>query len=304
MRSDYEGIRAGHADANYIDSGKCIACHTEHYRSWARTYHRRMTQDARTDSVQGDFERHNAFEYQGIKARMEKRDGSFFMTFRFPDGREETNAIVRTVGSRRIEQYIAEQNGQHFRLPLAYDLVNRRWMSLNGSFFHPDGKDYFSLRSTWDGNCVFCHNVKAQPHFDFKTRLYDTEVAELGIACGACHGPAAIHGDSAGSPFIRTGWRLSKNGSREIINPQKLAPERSLMLCGHCHGQRVPNRIDDIRQILNQGDPYNAGDDLATTYQPVWRETKVGDYSFENRFWQNGSPRLTAYEYQGILRSA
>jgi predicted CXXCH cytochrome family protein len=29
----------------------------------------------------------------------------------------------------------------------------------------------------------------------------------------------------------------------------------------------------------------------------------IGNYSFANRFWANGSPRLTAYEYQGILRS-
>lgn len=57
-------------------------------------------------------------------------------------------------------------------------------------------------------------------------------------------------------------------------------------------------------KILGHGDPYNAGDDLAAFYQPVWRETKIGEYSFANRFWANGSPRLTAYEYQGVLRSA
>src|SRR5207244_1359247 len=50
--------------------------------------------------------------------------------------------------------------------------------------------------------------------------------------------------------------------------------------------------------------PYNAGDDLSKFYSQVSRETKVGDYSFANRFWANGSPRLTAYEYQGVLRSA
>lgn len=304
MRPDYEGIRAGHADSDYIDSRKCIACHTDHYGSWARTYHSRMTQEARAGSVQGDFEHNNTFEYLGIKARMEKRDGSFFMTFTFPDGRVESNKIVRTVGSRRIEQYVTEQNRQYTRLPLAYDLTNRRWMSLNGAFFHPDGSDYFRFRSQWDSNCVFCHNVKAQPNFNPGAKTFDTEVAELGIACGACHGAAAVHADRAASPFTRTSWRLSKSEPREIINPQKLDAERSLMVCGHCHGQRVPARIDDIQQILGRGDPYNAGDDLASFYRPVWRDTRIGEYSFANRFWPNGSPRLTAYEYQGILRSA
>jgi hypothetical protein len=189
MKPNYEGTRAGHTDADYIDSRKCVACHAGHYASWARTYHSRMTQEARAGSVQGDFEMNNTFEYEGITARMERRNGSFFMTFTFPEGHVESNRIVRTVGSRRIEQYITEQNGQHSRLPLAYDLINHRWMNLNGSFFYPDGNDYSRLRAPWDPNCIFCHNVKAQPNFDFKSRLFNTEVAELGIACGRVSRP-------------------------------------------------------------------------------------------------------------------
>jgi predicted CXXCH cytochrome family protein len=303
LRPSFEGIRRGRLDAGYVASTKCIACHPDHYRSWARTYHGRMTQEARPDSVQGDFDNYNTLNYQGISARMERNDGSFFMTFTFPDGRIETNRIVRTVGSRRIQQYITEKNGQYTRQPVAYDLTNRRWMSLNGSFFYPDGKDYFGLRSAWDPNCVFCHNVKAQPNLDFKTGLFDTEVAELGIACGACHGPAAAHADAAASPLTRTLWRLSLGQPRQIVNPGKLGAERSLMVCGHCHGQRIPEPEERIREILAGGDPYNAGDDLAAYYRPVWRGSQVGPYSFANRFWRNGSPRLTAYEYQGLLRS-
>ena len=304
MKPNYEGMRAGHVDADYIDSKKCVACHSGHYASWARTYHSRMTQEARPGSVQGDFEKDNTFEYQGVAARMEHRNGSFFMTFTFPDGRVESNRIVRTVGSRRIEQYVTERDGQHIRLPVAYDLMNARWMNLNGSFFHPDGRDFSQFSSPWDANCVFCHNVKAQPNFDFKSKLFNTEVAELGIACGACHGPAAKHADEGASPFTRSVWRVTAVASKEIVNPRKLDAERSLMVCGHCHGQRIPTQIEGIRQILGQGDPYNAGEDLGKFYQPVWRDTKVGDYSFANRFWANGSPRLTAYEYQGVLRSA
>jgi len=303
MRSEYRGARAGHVDADYIDSKKCVVCHSEHYQSWSRTYHSRMTQDANPETVQGDFD-NKIFEYHGIKARMERRERSFQITFIYPDGRVETSPIARTIGSRRIEQYVTEQSGQYSRLPIAYDLVNRRWMNLNGSFFHADGKDYFGLRTPWDPNCVFCHNVKAQPNYDFDTKKFQTDVAELGIACGACHGPAATHADRAASPFTRTLWRFSDQSARDIVNPSKLSPERSLMVCGHCHGQRVPQPIDRIREILGRGDPYNAGDDLAANFRPVSRETKVGDFSFANRFWSNGSPRLTAYEYQGILRSA
>jgi predicted CXXCH cytochrome family protein len=61
--------------------------------------------------------------------------------------------------------------------------------------------------------------------------------------------------------------------------------------------------MERIQEILSKGDPFNAGDDLHTFYQSVGRDTKIGEFSFAQRFWHNGAPRLTAYEYQGIRRS-
>jgi predicted CXXCH cytochrome family protein len=300
----YTGVRAGKADENYLDSQKCLACHTDHFTSWRQTHHSRMTQEARPETVQGDFTGDNSFEYLGVKAKMERRGDRFTMSLNFPDGRRQLYAIDRTIGSRRIEQYISRQGDQYVRLPLAYDLMNRRWMSLNGSFFYPDSDNYFQHQAVWDQNCVFCHNVKAQPQMDTKVRgKFDTEVAELGIACGACHGAAATHAEAASSPFTREWWRMT-DAETHIVNPKKLTGERSMMICGHCHGQRVPQPMERIQEILTKGDPFNAGDDLAKFYRPVTRETKIGEFAFASRFWQNGSPRLTAYEYQGILRSA
>jgi hypothetical protein len=262
-----------------------------------------MTQEARPDTVQGDFERDNSYEYLGVEARMERRGGHYLMSLVFPGGGARVFTVDRTVGSRRIQQYLSRQPGGYVRLPLAYDLVNRRWMSLNGSFFHPDSADFFRHQTAWDPNCVFCHNVKAQPGLDWSTGRFDTRVAELGIACGACHGPAAAHADAASSPLTRSWWRLFDGAATAIVNPARLDSDRRLMICGHCHGQRIPEPEARIREIMTRGDPYDAGDDLRRYYQPIWRETAIGTFSFATRFWRDGSPRLTAYEYQGILRS-
>ena len=62
-------------------------------------------------------------------------------------------------------------------------------------------------------------------------------------------------------------------------------------------------REQNTRDIAG-GNPYNAGDDLSVLYTPIHRETKIGGVSFAGRFWDDGSARLTAYEYQGILDSA
>ena len=303
FKPNFTELRRGKPDEGYVTSENCRSCHENHYDSWRRTFHSRMTQEAKFETVQGDFDRDNRYEYQGVKATMERRDNGFWMSFSYPDGKTEVHKIVRTVGSRRIEQYVTQQNGQYYRLPIAYDLVNKRWMSLNGSFFYPDGGDFKQHFAQWDTNCVFCHNVKPQPNFSFETRLAKTEVAELGIACGACHGASAQHIESASSPFTRVGWRLIGENDKKIVDPLKLDTDRAMMICGHCHGQRIPEPESRIREILQRGDPFDAGEDLAAYYKPVHRETTIGNVSFASRFWDDGSPRLTAYEYQGILES-
>lgn len=304
LRSNYVGVRAGKADENYIQSTDCKVCHESQFASWSRTHHSRMTQDISPETVQGDFERNNTFDYLGTRAKMERRGAGFFIDLSFSDGKKESYKIERTVGSRRIEQYVAKLNGQYFRLPVAYDLVNHRWMSLNGSFFYPDDNNYKRHFTQWDTNCVFCHNVKAQPNYDFATKLARTEVSELGIACGACHGQGAEHAESASSPITRVLWSRSPDSATRIVDPLEIDTDRSMMICGHCHGQRVPEPFDRINQILTKGDPFNAGEDLSKYYRPVHIDTKIGEFSFASRFWPDGSPRLTAYEYQGILDSA
>jgi len=303
LRPEYVGTRAGKADENYIPSQDCKVCHEDHFASWSRTHHSRMTQDIKPETVQGDFEKNNALEYLGVTARMVRSGDKFWMNFKYPDGRIENNEIYRTVGSRRVEQYVTRRNGQYFRLPVAYDIERKRWMSLNGSFFYPDGDNFNQHVAQWDTNCVFCHNVKAQPNFNFNTRMAATEVAELGIACGACHGQGADHAEMASSPLTRAMWHLDDEAKTGIVNPLKLDSDRAMMICGHCHGQRVPEPTDRIREIMTKGDPFDAGEDLSEYYTPVGHETKIGNVSFENRFWPDGSPRLTAYEYQGVTGS-
>src|SRR4030095_5615245 len=111
------------------------------------------------------------------------------------------------------------------------------------------------------------------------------------------------HAATAQSPLTRSLWRRQVNSDKGIVNPLKLPAERSLMICGHCHWQRIPEPIDRIQTILTSGAPFNARDDLSKLYRPIDRSTQVGNVSFAHRCWSNGTPRLTAYEYQGILRS-
>jgi len=302
---DYAGIRAGRLDAGYLESNDCRKCHETNYSTWHATFHRTMTQEADQKSVLGDFELHNTIVYQGVRTEMIRENGRYWMKFTGADGKKQELEIVRTIGSRRIQQYLTKSGDQWVRLPIAYDLVQHRWMHLNGSFFYPDGTDYKQHVAEWNLNCVFCHNVKAQPNLDWTSQSRNTEVAELGIACGACHGPAGRHAQLALSPVTRYLWHVRDPGAPPvaITNPAKLDSDRSAMVCGHCHGQRLPEPRERIRTMMSDGDPYDPGANLLEYYRPVQHEDTIGDFSFASRFWADGSPRLTAYEYQGMTRS-
>ncbi len=302
----YRSVRLGRADAGYLESGDCRKCHESNYATWHSTFHRTMTRDASAETMLGDFEHDNVLTYEGIRAEMVHEGGRYWMKLTGADGKKQTLELVRSVGSRRIQQYLTKDGDRWMRLPVAYDLVQHRWMHLNGSFFHADGGAYTQHVAEWNANCVFCHNVKAQPGFDWNKKTWNTEVAELGIACGACHGPTGEHAQRALSPLTRYRWHLHDKSAPliAVTNPARLDSDRSAMVCGHCHGQRLPDPTDRIRPILSNGDPYDAGENLRKFYKPIQQDSHVGSYDFATRFWADGSPRLTAYEYQGLTRSA
>ena len=51
------------------------------------------------------------------------------------------------------------------------------------------------------------------------------------------------------------------------------------------------------------GDPYTAGEDLSEVTKPIDVHTTMPGVDLSVRFWRDGTPRLTAYEYQGLLLS-
>jgi hypothetical protein len=182
---------------------------------------------------------------------------------------------------------------------------------MNGAFLTPDPQpapalarhDYERHVTRWNDNCVFCHNVAPNPGKRAGTGgpHFDTQVAELGVACEACHGPGLQHARANANPLRRYALHLSGAPDPSIVNPARLAPERALDVCGRCHGQRI---TDDVEAFLRRGDPFVPGDDLALFSAPLWHDTTLhGEAVFAARFWPDGTPRLTAYEYQGVLQS-
>ena len=300
----------------YVGSLACRRCHPDHDATWSRTFHRTMTTEATPANIRGDFSG-ATLRHAGVEARMDRdADGGYRMTFATPGAPPRTAKVVRAVGSRRYQQYLAAEGDTLWRLPVAYHIEEKRWFPMTGAFLFSDratidddtrpryGGGVFDRHVTrWNDNCVFCHNVAPNPGRDPSTGAFQTTVAELGIACEACHGPGAEHARANADPSRRYALHLAPRADPTIVNPSRLSPARAADICGRCHGQRI---TADVGPFLAHGDPFVAGDDLTRYSRPLGRDTSLrGDATaFAARFWEDGTPRLTAYEYQGLLQSA
>ena len=194
-----------------------------------------------------------------------------------------------------------------YRIPVYYDIEAGRFQAINEAFFRlkSDGLQAFVKGyGLWNANCIFCHNTRPDPGYDPASERFSSRVAELGIACEECHGPGALHVQLQHNPLRRYALRLLGQADPSITNPDRLPSLRSVQVCGQCHGQRLPRPLSRLGALMQSGDPYVPGQDLFEFYTPLSRQATIPGYDlFRLRFWNDGSPRLTAYELQGVLAS-
>jgi hypothetical protein len=310
-----------------VSSETCAKCHLSHYESWHRTYHRTMTREATPEYVKGDFQ-NGSYTYQGVTTRLSREGNDFFMETRDPLAKGAQPAlrkfkIDRLVGSHWFQECLhKDEAGRYWRMPVSYHIVEQRWIHTNGAFLAPDTDDFWNKSTVWNESCVFCHNTKPskQPLLTRGSKPgvaagYETQVAELGIGCEACHGPGGYHSRVNQNPARR--FALAGQGDATIVNPKRLAVERANEICAHCHGALAPRWAAWDSQTF--ADPYDAGEELARSHFFFWSEEEQKQLyaqqrrspgpaprpaPLDGRFWGDGTPLTTALEYQGMALSA
>jgi len=305
-----------HRDGGYIGSASCADCHADRHASFARTYHRTMTQLPEGDAVLGRFTGERV-TWDGGSARAWSRDGKLYVDVVKEPTTARVAEVALLVGSHRYQQVFERvRRGDAWafvRLPLVWSVPEDRWLPIHAVFLEPDGSDALRHSADWNANCVFCHNTGPEPRLVNETSsvargegAYETKTAELGIACEACHGPGAAHAAAMRDPIAR---REAEQGGAhpQLVDASRLPPDRSVAVCAQCHGQRLPEPIDRAEEWIRTGPTYRPGDDLADHVKLVRADTvpPAGDDPalFSRRFWGDGTPRLTAYEAQGITAS-
>jgi predicted CXXCH cytochrome family protein len=312
----------------------CAKCHEDHYRSWHRTYHRTMTREATEEFVKADFD-NATHRYMNVTSRMTRAGGRFFMETVDPawaararkaglppeaweSSPRKTFSVDRLVGSHWFQECLhKDDEGRYWRLPLSYHLVEKRWVHTNAAFLAPDTDDFYAKSTLWNESCVYCHNTRPSKNprpVPRGPRGYRTEVAELGIACEACHGPGERHARLNQNPAGRLGVRQGGGPDASIVNPRRLPPRRASEVCGRCHGGTVPR--PEAWDLRTMADPFHPGRELTRSHLLFWSEAEQAllyegrrpdppppPAPLDGRFWGDGTPLTTALEYQGMALS-
>lgn len=288
-----------------VSPATCAECHPGEHESWHRSFHRSMTREATPENVKARFD--GAIIRHGeTQARM-LREGDRYLLERTSPGEPRRLSVDRIVGSHWFQQFLhREANGTYVRLPLAYHLVEQRWLHIDGVFLSPDSGEFFANMAVWNESCLYCHNTRPSKNPRFPG--YETSVAELGISCEACH--------SAGAKHVRDARRAAENPAASIVHPARLPVERADEVCARCHGGTMPRLAEWNRQTF--ADPYLAGRDLRRYWFTIFSEAEqkslqqnpddpharsLKPEKLDGRFWGDGTPLTTALEYQGMALS-
>jgi predicted CXXCH cytochrome family protein len=227
----------------------------------------------------------------------------------------DSQRVTMTTGSHHLQVYwTADANGnlQH-PFPFGWLIADQKWVPVQDTFLRdphlaaPDAK--------WNNVCIKCHAVAGRPGIDARTRTVNTETAELGISCEACHRPAGAHIAHYQNPVNRYISHLGDKAVHAILNPgsETLDHRLSAQACGQCHSyQYTPNPLDWLRNgpRFLPGNELNANTTVvhASTFiangkQPDAHPHPGGEW-LGDRFWPDGMVRVTGREYNGLLDTA
>jgi predicted CXXCH cytochrome family protein len=313
--------------AGFVGAEACRDCHEDRHASWYRTWHRTMTQQASEKSVLGAFDGQTLNAFGGLVQPLKRANGFAFRYLDPQSGAAQAELpIGRTVGSHRYQQYLTkldDGSGRWYRLHYLWHVGEQRWVHMNAVFLGDDRQPFDAQVASWNNNCIFCHNAGAEPRAtnldalraraaageQFQARdemTFDSTVSDLGIGCESCHGPGAEHVARNQSWSRQVALKLVGGEDPTIVNAKRLASERSTQICGACHAGRAPKDAAMLERWMTSGQTYRAGENLNDHVDVLWSHSAAPAHLpdlFANRFWGDGTPRLTAYEYQGMVQS-
>jgi hypothetical protein len=303
----------------YAGSESCRDCHLHNHKTWYASWHRTMTQEADLENIIGNFDDVSVTNRLGVHVDLFKRDGRAWFRknydeFMFLGGQRPRKEfpIVMMTGSHHMQIYWYPTGRARTlgMMPVVYLKEEERWIPRTSAFLQPSDNGHFNGEiSRWNHTCLKCHTTNPNPQHDRagERQSYETQVAELGISCEACHGPGATHVQIHSAKDPSTVADLVD----QVVDPANLSHERSSQVCGSCHSVSHSLRKSEWRD-------HKPGTDIGLTRKV--HEGPLGALPDEDEddgddgedvgeqkdatFWSDGMIRVSGREYNGLKFSA
>ena len=301
--------------AGYVSSNACRSCHLGNYASWHASFHRTMTQVATLRNLPNDMDKVD-FAFDGRDYKVERRGNAFFVRTRREGGQYgDARQVVLVTGSHNLQvPWLETGEGRTLeQFPFAYIVAEKMWAPVSETFLIPPNlKEYYSI-GAWNGACMDCHVTQGQSRF-VKGNKWDSQVAEFGIACEACHSEGREHIERNRDPIRRFKIHLTSKSDPTMINPSKLKGPDSALACGECHSVWAFKNMTDKIDFNRHGTGFRPG--KTDLVQRFVVQPNAADHSeqkdfirktepdfFQNRFWGDGMIRVTGREFNGTQAS-
>ena len=186
----------------YVGSQVCAGCHEGQAQSWQDSHHAWAWTIPDEVTIFGNFD-NAVFDHRGVTTRFTHRDSAFFVEIRGPDGVMREYQILGVVGVAPLQQYIVEtEPGRLQVLDVAWDVESARWYHLypNDDLPPGNGLHWSGPYKNWNARCAECHATGYLKNYDARARRYQSQQAEIGVGCEACHGPGEAHVTWAEAP--------------------------------------------------------------------------------------------------------
>ena len=321
------------ASDGYVKASACQECHEENYHSWHDSYHRTMTQLATTDSVMGDFSG-KTVSFDGRDYRMTQEGDLCWVELPTSvvqsEGANVVSSetsrlpVVMSTGSHHMQVYWFPMGKGRMlgQFPLVYLKEVDRWVPRKSCFLEPPTREVDVEIGRWNNTCLQCHttNPKQKLSRDF---VFDTQVAEFGISCEACHGPGEEHiafhrskqvkrqapvSDPVTRP-VESGNPEFENQVDPIVNPRDLDHRLSSQVCANCHA--MATHLDP--KTRNEGHTFRPGQSLSdsrhlyrcnpNSESLLRKQGHDPEAFFDSVFWKDGMIRVSGREFNGLADS-
>lgn len=328
---------AAKADRGYVGSSTCRPCHPDQHDSWNASYHRTMTQTVSPETVIGDFDDLTLY-FDGRAYDLYRIGDDYRVDLFDPDQVDRAVALAQAnqleqaremaAAIPRVSRRILMSTGSHhyqvywyasgrakelYMLPFVYLKDEERWVPRVSVFLNPPNQ--VEPRKVWNRDCLPCHTTGGragyepggvgQPH---------TFLAEPGISCEACHGPAEDHAAVNRDPRRRYSQHLSGDPDDSVVQPLLLEGRRGSQVCGRCHSLHTQYDGESWAETFVDGPRYRPGEELDDEIYVVQPETLAASPLMEQFaserpgmldewFWSDGMIRVVGREYNGLVAS-